>query len=146
MIRLAVALSLLPAAAIAGDLTVENPMVPAAPPGVMVHAAYMTITNTGETARQLIGVNAEGYAMAHIHRTEIKDDIATMSSVDMIEIGPGQSVSLEHGGLHIMLMRPESPIAEGDSVDLSLEFADGDVVPVSAKVMPLGADSHEHGS
>jgi len=145
MIRTALALMLLPTALTAGELTVEKPMVPLAPPGVMAHAAYFTLTNTGDAPRQLIGVSAEGYMMAHIHKTEVKDDIATMSSVDLLEIAPGQSVAFEQGGLHIMLMRPEGTLEEGGTVDLTLEFANGETVPVSATVMPLMGQSHSHG-
>lgn len=145
MIRTALALMALPTALFAGDLTVESPMVPLAPPGVMAHAAYFTLSNSGEAPRQLIGVSAEGYAMAHIHKTEVKDDIATMSSVDLIEIAPGQSVAFEQGGLHVMLMRPEGAMAEGDTVALTLEFANGETLPVAAKVMPKMGGTHSHG-
>ena len=145
MIRTALALMLLPTALTAGEVIVEHPMVPLAPPGVMAHAAYFTLTNTGDAPRQLIGVTAEGYMMAHIHKTEVKDDIATMSSVDVLEIAPGQSVAFEQGGLHVMLMRPATPLEEGGSVDIMLEFANGEALPVSAKVMPIGA-AHAHDS
>lgn len=145
MIRSILALMLLPTALSAGELTVENPMVPLAPPGVVAHAAYFTLTNTGEASRQLIGVSAEGYMMAHIHKTEVTDDIASMSSVDLLEIAPGQSVAFEHGGLHIMLMRPKAPLEDGGIVDLTLEFANGEAIPVSAKVMPMKDHAHSHG-
>lgn len=144
MIRTALALMVLPTTLFAGDLTVENPMVPLAPPGVMAHAAYFTLANSGKAPRQLIGVSAEGYAMAHIHKTEVKDDIATMSSVDLIEIAPGQSVAFEQGGLHVMLMRPEVAMAEGDTVSLTLEFANGETLPVAAKVIPMMGGTHSH--
>ena len=146
MIRFALALSLLAAPAMAGGLKVESPMVPLAPPGVMAHAAYFTLTNTGDTPRQLIGVSADGYMMAHIHMTEVMDDIATMSSVDVLEIAPGQSVAFERGGLHVMLMRPSAPLEDGGTVALTLQFANGDAFPVEAKVMPMMGAKHSHGS
>lgn len=126
---------LLPMPAWADGLAIENAVVPLAPPTAMTHAAYFTLTNTGETTRHLIAVRAEGYAMTHIHRSEIRNDIATMSPVDMVEIGPGQSVAFEHGGLHVMLMKPETNIGEGDEVQITLEFADGSTQAFTAKVM-----------
>ncbi|MGR3512883.1 MAG: copper chaperone PCu(A)C [Paracoccaceae bacterium] len=146
MIRTALALMLLPTALTAGELTVENPMVPLAPPGVMAHAAYFTLTNSGDAPRQLIGVSAEGYMMAHIHKTEVKDDIATMTSVDLLEVAPGQAIAFEQGGLHVMLMRPQAPLAEGETVDLTLEFANGERLPVAATVMPMKGNMHSHDS
>lgn len=135
------AMMLLPVGAMADGIKVENPVVPLAPPGVMAHAAYFTLTNQGPTARQLVGVSADGYGMAHIHKSEVQNDIATMSAVDMIEIAPGQSVSFEHGGFHVMLMRPKSPLSEGDTVSLTLDFADGGAETVTAVVTRL-----DHGS
>ena len=145
MIRTAFACMFLPTALFAGDLTVENPMVPLAPPSAMAHAAYFTLTNTGDETRQLIGAKADGYMMTHIHKTEEKDGVASMISVDVIEIAPGQSVAFEQGGLHVMLMRPEDALEKDGSVDLTLEFANGEMLPVSAKVVPLSA-IHAHGS
>lgn len=146
MIRAALAGLICPTALFAGDLAVDGAMVPLAPPGVMTHAAYFTLTNAGDAPRHLIGVSAEGYMMAHIHRTEVKDDIATMSSVDLLEIAPGQSVAFEQGGLHVMLMRPTAPLAKADTVDLTLEFANGERLFISAKVMPMHGDMQSHGS
>lgn len=132
------AFMLLPSLAAAEGITVEKPMVPLAPPGAMAHAAFMTLTNTGDTARQLIGVTAEGYKMAHIHLSAEANGVATMSAVDVIEIAPDQTVALEHGGLHIMLMHPLGPVREGDRVALTLEFANGETKAVTAMVMKMG--------
>ena len=146
MIRTALAFLMLPTALTAGEWKIEAPIVPLAPPGVMAHAAYFTLTNTGDAPRQLIGVSAEGYMMAHLHKTEVKDDIATMTLVDLLEIAPGQSIVFEPGGLHIMLMRPQALLEEGGTVELTLEFANGEKLPVMASVTLLTGGSHEHGS
>lgn len=146
MIRTALAVLLLPTALAAEELIVENPRVPLAPPGVMAHAAYFTLTNTGAKPRRLIGIAAEGYMMAHIHKTEVKDDVATMAPIDLIQIAPGQSIVFEQGGLHVMLMRPAGPLEDGGTVDLTLEFANGEKLPVAAKVMRMTGSAQEHGS
>lgn len=150
MKRLAFALALLPTFAFADPLRVKNPMVPLAPPAAKVHAAYMVLHNDSDTNKQLIGVSADGYAMAHLHRSEEKNGVATMSSVHMIEIAAGSMVALEQGGLHIMLMRPKAPISEGEHVAIELEFSDGSNQTVMAIVHKMGAmtghGAHSHGS
>lgn len=145
MIRTAFAFMSLPTAVLAGDLIVKNPMVPLAPPSAMAHAAYFTLTNTGDETRQLIGVRADDYVTARIHKTEEKDGVSSMIPVDLIEIAPGQSLVFEQGALHVMLMRPEAVLKEGAKVDLSLVFADGEILFIAADVMPVKA-MHEHGS
>lgn len=137
MKRLLAALIITPSFIFADGLTVENPMVPLAPPGAMAHAVFMTLTNTSDASRHLIGVTAEGYHMAHIHMSEVKDGIATMSSIDQLEIAPGQSIAFEPGGLHFMLMRPMEPKAEGSTVTLILEFANGESETVDAIVTKM---------
>lgn len=127
---------MLPLPTWADAVTISDAFVPVAPPTAMAHAAYFTLTNEGDRPRTLIAVRAEGYAMAHIHRSEIKDDIATMSAVDIVEIGPGQSVVFEYGGLHVMLMKPERIVGEGDVVPITLEFDDGSAQSFTADVVP----------
>jgi len=141
MIRiLALCLAALPGVA-QSEVLASDAWVPLAPPKTMAHAGYMTLTNTGDTTRSLIGVASDSYAMAHLHRSEIKDGVATMSAMHQIDIEPGQSVVFEHGGLHVMLMRPAAPPSLGDEVTIELQFADGDVLPVAAKVMKHGDGS-----
>ena len=138
MIRFAAAACLVVSPAWAEGIKVDDATVPLAPPGVMAHAAYMTLTNTGTKPRQLVSISADGYAMAHLHKSETAGDVATMSSLDLIEIAPGQSIAFEYGGLHIMLMRPSAEMAVGGTVSISLEFADGETVPVNATVTQYG--------
>ena len=132
-----IAALMMPAVALADGVLVENAWIPAAPPKAMAHAAFMSLTNTGDMPEQIIGVSAEGYGMSHIHLSEEKNGVATMSSVDLIEIAPGQTVTLAHGGLHIMLMKPKAPKEIGDVVAVTLEFADGSTQELEAKVMKM---------
>lgn len=147
---LALALAL-PGMAFAGDIVVSKPVVPLGPPKAMVHAAYMTLENHGMTTRNLIGVKADGYKMAHLHESREIDGVMTMAAVHQIEIAPHQSVSLAPGGLHIMLMHPSAALAEGGHVPLELLFANGESLPVMAHVvakLPKAAmhDHSGHGS
>ena len=140
-----VALLLLPHIVSAESLMVENAIVPQAPPTAMAHAAYMDLHNQSDQTKALIGVSAPGYAMAHLHLSKEEDGVATMTAVEQIDISPGQSLTLKPGSLHIMLMRPKGTLEKGGSVDLTLEFANGETVPVSASVMPLTGQTHSHG-
>ncbi len=152
----ALALMVLPSVGLAEGLKIENATVPLAPPTAKVHAVYMDLHNHGHETKALIGASAEGYAMAHLHLSEEKDGIATMTAIDQIDIAPHQSVQLAPGGLHIMLMRPAAPVNEGDKVAITLEFSDGSTQAVTALVMKhvhssdghghADHNSHEHGS
>lgn len=129
-------LSIIAAASVtvAEGIEIKDAYVPIAPPAAMSHAAYMTLENTGETTRSLIGVSADGYGMTHLHESKETDGVAVMSMLHQLDIAPGQSVSLMPGSFHVMLMRPEGPIAVGDTVPLTLRFANGSEITVTATV------------
>lgn len=130
----AAALLMTTTAVAAQDIKATDAYVPQSPPGSMAQAAYMQLENTTGKIRSLIGVEASGYGMAHLHSSETKDGVATMTMVHQLDIAPGQSVSLEPGSFHIMLMQPEAMAKVGDTVDLKLMFADGETLEVTADV------------
>jgi copper(I)-binding protein len=130
----AVALLMLPMAAFAEELSISGAWVPIAPPGSRAHAAYFTLHNTGATPRVLVGIAADGYAMTHLHESKETDGVATMSMLHQIEIPAGKALTMKQGRLHIMLMGPDAPVAQGDVVQLVLTFADGETIAVSAEV------------
>ena len=136
MKRTLFALSLIaaPFAASADGLAVKSAYVPLSPPGIMAHTAYFDLTNTGDTQRRLVGVKADGYAMAHLHMSQETDGVATMAAMAEIEIAPGQTVSFAPGGLHVMLMHPKAPLQDGGQVDLVLVFANGGTLDVAAEM------------
>ncbi len=132
---------LIPLPALAESVTVVDAWVPMAPPTAMAHVAYITLQNDGTEPRVLTGVNADGYAMSHLHESRETEGVATMTMLHQIEIPPGSILMMKTGGLHIMLMRPEAPIAEGDLITLSLTFANDETVTVDAPVKARDAES-----
>ena len=130
-----------PTLGFAGDILIADPFVPLAPKGVMAHAAYLQLTNSGDTTRSLIGVAAPDYAMAHIHLSSEQDGVATMTAQDQLDLKPGQTITLEPGGLHVMLMKPSKPLTLGGAVTFEMQFANGEIVPVTADVVERNGGS-----
>ena len=50
--------------------------------------------------------------------------LQAVQNVDF-DLPAGETVSLEPGGLHIMLIRLTRPIQEGESIEITLRFAGG---------------------
>lgn len=137
-----VAAALLSATSVAAqDISVDAAYIPIAPPGVMSHAAYLTLANTGNRTRSLIGVTAQGYTMAHLHQSQVQSGVAAMSMIHQLDIAPGQTVSLMPGGLHIMLMHPQGKLSAGETVSLTLHFANGEDISAIATVQPRDGGS-----
>jgi hypothetical protein len=103
-------------------------------------AAYMTIRNTGDTPVTLIDLTTPLAMMPEIHESKTNaDGVSSMAPADEITIAPGESVSLEPGGLHAMLMQLQTPMTEGESYPLTLLFDDGGEVTVEVPILGIAA-------
>ncbi len=72
-----------------------------------------------------------------------------MQPVEEVVVPAGATVTLEPGGLHLMLMHHDGSLTEGATVTLFLTFASAGEVEVEGPVLAAGARgpamSHEHG-
>lgn len=97
----------------------------------------MAITNNGTEADRLIGVEADFAAKSETHESKVDENgIGTMAHVDAIEIPPGQTVSLEHGGYHIMFMGLTETPKEGETRKVTLIFEHAGRVEVEFMIDP----------
>lgn len=110
-------------------------------------AVYMTMTNEGSADAQLTGAATDVTDAVELHETELTDGSMQMQQLEAIDIPAGGTTTLEPGGLHVMLIGVGGDFAEGDTVDLTLSFADGAEQDVTAEVVPLTeAGDHSMGS
>jgi len=107
------------------DVSVENGWIRAMPPGAKMTAAYGTIRNHTASTLELTTFSSNRFASVSLHRSVEENGISKMKPQNSILLEPDGSVSLEPGGLHLMLMRPQGSMAAGDSVELSLFTTDG---------------------
>ena len=105
--------------------TIESPWVRAAPPGAKSLAAYLVLRNGCDTAVEVVDVESLDFGMPMIHRTVEEGGVSRMRPAGKLVLAPGESLRFEPGGLHLMLMRPLRPLAEGDVAPVRLVLADG---------------------
>ena len=97
-------------------------------------AVYFILKNTSDVAESLVGVSSTRAAMTTIHRSFEQDGIMRMEMQGDVEIDPKSSVSFEPGGLHIMLMRLDKPLLQGQVFPLTLTFKDAGEVTIYVEV------------
>ena len=98
-------------------------------------AAYATITNTGDSDDRLVAVATDIAGRSEIHTMTVDGGVMRMRELpDGIPIPAGETVALEPGGLHLMLMRLKSRPGAGGQVVLRLEFERAGAVEVKAPV------------
>ncbi len=105
-----------------------------------VTAVYLSLGNLSGADDTLVSVASPIAEMAEIHQTTVENDIARMEHMDAgLPIAINQELLLEPGGLHIMLMGLRDSIAVGDSVEVTLNFASGKTLVISAVASEDGA-------
>jgi len=67
-----------------------------------------------------------------------------MRPVSNLAVAPGEEVELAPGGLHIMLMKLDAPLIEGEPIDICLELENNTDVCSVFPVAKQKASGHRH--
>ncbi len=106
---------------------------------------FATITNNTDTDITLVGGSAEIAQMVEVHEVVMSGGAMTMQKKEGgIVIPAGESVTLEPGGLHVMLMDLKQAILDGDQITLTLDFegADAQTLTLPAKTSAAGDETY----
>jgi periplasmic copper chaperone A len=108
-------------------------------------AVYMTITNQSDEDERLLGAMVPGCGSIELHEMAMTDDVMVMRQVEggEILIPAGQTVELKQGGLHVMCLGKTGQFAVGDTVEVTLAFANAGMMVVTAEVIAPGAMGSE---
>ena len=131
----------------AGGLAVISAWARATPPGADVGAAYVTIENRGDIDDRLLGVTTPAAAAVSMHETIEENGVATMRPLEDPAVPAGGRLEMRPGGVHLMLMDLAAPLAEGDSMPMTLTFEHAGELTVQANVAAIGAKApaaHDH--
>jgi copper(I)-binding protein len=132
---------LLPAAARAqpaGGISVTAPWSRAMRAGG-TGAGFMTIRNAGSAADRLVAARAAIARAVELHTHIREGDVMRMRPVPAIEVPAGQTVTLQPGGLHLMLIGLNAPLEQGSTVPVTLVFERAGEIAIELKVESAGA-------
>lgn len=103
------------------------------PNGRDMTACYMTVTAKGDD--RLMSIAAPDAATAQLHEMKTVNGMMSMGEIaGGLALPAGQAVALASGGDHVMLMGLSRPLADGDTVSLTLGFEKAEPVTVVARV------------
>jgi len=123
-----------------GSIEIANAWTRATPKGAPVGGAYLTITNKGTEADRLVNISMPVANLAEIHQMAMDKGVMTMRPVQGgLEIKPGQTVVLSPGSFHIMMTGLKQPMAQGERVKATLDFAKAGKLDVELLVESMGA-------
>jgi periplasmic copper chaperone A len=98
----------------------------------------LTIDNVGDGDDRLIAARTDVALAVEAHLTEIEPSgRAVMRLLDDVLLPAGSSTSFRPGGLHLMLIVPESSVVVGGTFALVLEFERSAPVTLEVEVVDL---------
>lgn len=137
--------TLQPAAAQSPAVQVSNAWSRATPGGASTAAVYATLNSpAGDT---LTGASSPVAKTASVHEMSMDGNVMRMRPVTGgLALPPGQAVTLQPGGYHIMLEGLKVPLKQGQTVPLHLTFSKSAPVDVTATVAAIGASGPASGT
>jgi len=98
--------------------------------------AYFIYKNPLNVADTLLSVESNASMMAQIHESYTTDDgLASMREMKQIIIAPNETLVLQRGGTHLMLMELKKDLANGDSINVQLTFTQAGKIDLSLPVL-----------
>lgn len=109
-------------------------------------AVYMILENRGSAADRLVAAFTGAANVVEIHETQMENDVMRMRPLaDGLEVPAGESVVLEPGGYHIMLLNLPRDLLPGEAIALTLVFESGRELVIGAPVRELTGMGMSHG-
>jgi copper(I)-binding protein len=125
--------SLGPGLHVVGAWSRESPMME------LAGAAFMVIYNNTEADDALVGASSPAAASVEIHQTtQAEDGTMAMAPVEEVPIPAGGEAVLEPGSYHVMLIDLVAPLAQGEQIELTLEFANAEPQTVMVPIEAMG--------
>ncbi|MDP3417694.1 copper chaperone PCu(A)C [Falsiroseomonas sp.] len=103
-----------------------------------VGAGYLTLRNTG-AADRLVAARAAIAGTVELHTHIHENGVMRMRPVEAIDLPAGGTVTLQPGGLHLMLIDLKQPLRQGETVPVTLVFEKAGEVQAQLAVQSAGA-------
>lgn len=114
-------------------LEIIDPWSPEAPPGRMM-AGFMELRNDSPEPIILVDAASPQFGHVEIHTMLMEDGVMRMRRLDQLPIEPGQTVTLQPGGLHLMFIEPLMQMRLGERIEVELIDDQGRAYPLAAEV------------
>ncbi len=120
-----------------GVIAVTDSWAPSMPPNAPTGAIYLTIENgTGEEDR-LVDVTTDRCDTTELHDTQIDENRIMRMRIagpKLLTIPQGDTLEMMPGGLHVMCLDPPTPFEAGQTLDLEVTMANGEILSVQTPV------------
>lgn len=119
--------------------TIQDSWLRLPPVDMPMLAGFARIANDCAAPVAIVAASSPGFATVELHETRVVDGVSRMRAVPELAVAAGGEAVLEPGGMHLMLMRPRTPLAAGERVEVAFTLADGRVARAAFEVRPATA-------
>ena len=129
--------------ATAGDLSVSHAWTVEV--AALAHAVdvYLTIENRGGAPDRLIAAAVDFADEVEIQAPVVEDGVLKTATVRAVEIAPGQTLTFQPGGVHLVLQSVQRTFEHGQHFDLTLTFERAGSIEVEVEVEEPDHDEDE---
>lgn len=111
---------------------------------VSLAAFYFTVTNNGDGADTLLSIESDMAHVIEIHDVEMKDGVMSMFPLeDGLEVPAGETVTLEPGGYHVMMIDITESLIDGEEFTATLTFENAGEVEITVPIFALEPEEDE---
>jgi copper(I)-binding protein len=121
----------------AEDVQVEEAYARAVPPGQSNSAAFMSLTNKSDADHGLVAAESGASKVTELHTHFLEDGMMKMRPVAKIDLPAGETVKLQPGGLHLMLIDLARQLSPAEEVSITLVFEDGSRTSLTVPVQTV---------
>jgi copper(I)-binding protein len=99
-------------------------------------AVYLTLRNEGPAEDRLLGAAGDAAVTTEVHQSTVEDGVMRMRPAGPLSIPAGGALTLQPGGIHVMLIDLRRDLTAGEQVTVTLQFERAGDVVVNAEVRP----------
>jgi periplasmic copper chaperone A len=126
------------------EMAIGDPYARAVPPGQPNSAVFMSLENRSDQDQALVAAESDVSEIVELHTHVEEGGMMRMRQIEKIDVPAGETVTLQPGGLHVMLIGLQQALEPGQTIDLNLVFEDGSRIPVQATVRRIEMQHKHH--
>lgn len=104
---------------------ISDAWIPEQPPGAMANAVFLNMNNPTDKPEALVKADAPGFKLVQLHKSIEVHGMHQMIEQKEIVVPAHGETRLAPVGYHIMLIEPLRRLVAGDTLPVTLTFADG---------------------
>ncbi|WP_299692977.1 copper chaperone PCu(A)C [uncultured Vibrio sp.] len=130
------------------DIMVHDAYARATPPSAVNSAVFTTLMNHSNKDRNIVSATAPVAGKVELHDVIVDGDVMKMRQIQQITIPANGEVVLKPGSLHIMLLDLKNGLKDGEQIEVTLTYANGETqtfdAPVKKVMSGMKKMNHAH--